>query len=194
MRTSFSPDSMRASDFYHVLTSSIVPRAIAWVSTRSSDGVLNLSPYSFFTVASTDPPIVQFTSIGHKDTWRNVCETGEFVVNIAGTPLIHQMNDSSADHDPSVSEFDQVGVTPENSDVVAAPRVAEASVAFECVRHSVIEIGNGSIILGRVVHASITDAVLGAGGVPDFVKLDPLSRLGRSDWGLRTDTLTLARP
>ena len=80
MRTDIDPDELGHRPFYKILTSVVVPRPIAWVATRSADGVDNLAPHSFFTVSCVDPPIIQFTSVGVKDSLRNVRETGEFVV------------------------------------------------------------------------------------------------------------------
>lgn len=194
MRTNFDPAAMPASAVYQLMTSSVVPRPIAWVSTRSADGVLNLAPYSFFTVASSNPPILQFTSIGHKDSWRNITDTGEFVVNIGTQTLIEQMNATSAAFAPAQDEFALVGLTAEASEVVAPPRVAQAPIAFECVTHQIIEVGNGSLILGRVVSVSVRDAILAEDGLPDFAALAPPSRLGRAEWGLTPETVVHARP
>ncbi|MBW8699873.1 hypothetical protein MBT84_09735 [Streptomyces sp. MBT84] len=84
MRVEFDPEEMSTDSFYRFLTSVVVPRPIAWVSTVTTDaGTENLAPHSFFSIASTDPPIVQFTSIGRKDSLRNVEDTGEFVVNFS---------------------------------------------------------------------------------------------------------------
>lgn len=88
MRSDFDPTAMSARDFYRLLTAVVVPRPIAWVSSVSPEGVDNLAPHSFFTVASTDPPIVQFTSVGEKDTLRNITGSGEFVVNLAPAALL----------------------------------------------------------------------------------------------------------
>lgn len=194
MRTVHSPDDPPAKGMYPLLTASIAPRPIAWVSTLSAAGVRNLAPYSFFTVACADPPILSVTSIGHKDTYGNVRDTGEFVVNIGTESLMEQMNASSAPLAPEVDEFVATGLTPENSDVVAAPRVAEAPVAFECVRHDVIELGSSAMVLGRVVSVSIADEVLADDGLPDFGSLLPPSRLGRHQWGYAPRTRSMTRP
>ena len=95
-RVHFHPAEMEPPAFYRVLNSVVVPRPIAWVCTRSAEGVLNLAPHSFYTVACARPPIVQFTSVGAKDTLRNVVQTGEFVVNLAYGPLLEAVNNSSA--------------------------------------------------------------------------------------------------
>ncbi|EME66926.1 hypothetical protein G352_03279 [Rhodococcus ruber BKS 20-38] len=193
-RARFDPTSVKSSSFYHLMTASVVPRPIAWVSSRSADGILNLAPYSFFTVASTRPPILQFTSMGHKDSWRNITETGEFVVNIGTETLIDEMNATSAAFESAVDEFDAVGLTPQDSMAVSVPGVAEAPIAFECVKHLILEVGNCSLILGRVVNATVREEVLADDGLPDFEKLGAPSRLGRTEWGLTPPTVLRERP
>ncbi len=108
------------------------PRPIGWISTRSAAGGLNLAPYSFFNAFNYTPPIIGFASIGAKDTLRNVNETGEFVWNLATRPLAEAMNASCATVPPDVNEFELAGLTPVASQIVAAPRVGESPVAFEC--------------------------------------------------------------
>jgi flavin reductase (DIM6/NTAB) family NADH-FMN oxidoreductase RutF len=88
VRTDFDPTTMPTTRFYRLLTAVVVPRPIAWVSSTSATGVDNLAPHSFFNVACQSPPIVQFTSVGRKDTQRNVEATGEFVVNFAAEPEV----------------------------------------------------------------------------------------------------------
>jgi flavin reductase (DIM6/NTAB) family NADH-FMN oxidoreductase RutF len=142
MRIDYAPESLGAGAFYRLLTSVVVPRPIAWVSTLAADGTTaNLAPHSFFTVACTDPPIVQFTSVGRKDSLRNIEATGEFVVNLAPEPLFEQINASAVDFPAEVDEFDAVGIEREPSLVVGPPRVAASPVALECRLHSTLGIG-----------------------------------------------------
>lgn len=112
MRIVHSPENAPAKSMYALLTASITPRPIAWVSTASSDGTPNLAPYSFFTIACTDPAILSVTSIGHKDTWRNVEATGEFVVNIGTESLMEVMNATSAPFSAESNEFAEVWASP----------------------------------------------------------------------------------
>jgi flavin reductase (DIM6/NTAB) family NADH-FMN oxidoreductase RutF len=100
MRTDFSPRAASARDFYRLLTAVVVPRPIAWVSSVSPEGVDNLAPHSFFTVASTNPPIVQFTSVGEKDSLRNIIASEEFVVNLAPGTLLPTSRRTSASSTP----------------------------------------------------------------------------------------------
>src|ERR1044072_9069311 len=117
---------MPGRQFYRLINSVVVPRPIAWGSSVSAEGVDNLAPHSFFTVARVTPPVVQFTSVGRKDSLHNVDATGEFVVNLAPEPRFEQVNATGTDFPAGVSEFDTVGLTPEPSARVAPPRVADS--------------------------------------------------------------------
>jgi flavin reductase (DIM6/NTAB) family NADH-FMN oxidoreductase RutF len=193
MRTDFAPEELGTGRFYALMTASIVPRPIAWVSTTSEEGVDNVAPHSFFTVACVAPAIVQFTSVGRKDTLRNVEATGEFVVNITPEGLFEEVNRTGTNYPGHVSEFDAVGLEREPSLTVRPPRVASAPVAFECALHGTIGLGNSWIVLGRVLHAVAATDVLAEDGLPDIHKLEPVSRLGRNEWGTRGEIRTIDR-
>ncbi|WP_432094467.1 flavin reductase family protein [Streptomyces sp. bgisy100] len=183
MRTDFDPAAMSRNEFYKLLTAVVVPRPIAWVSTISPDGVsANLAPHSFFTISSVEPPVVQFTSVGRKDSLRNIEDTGEFVVNFAPEHLFEQINATATDFPRGVSEFDAVGVEPEPGLRVKPPRVADSPVALECELHSTLRLGDSTVVFGRVVHAAVAEDVI-VDGHPEVTKLRPLTRLGKDEWG-----------
>ncbi|MEK0157380.1 flavin reductase family protein [Arthrobacter oryzae] len=182
MRKDFSPDELPGGDFYRLLTAVVVPRPIAWVSSTSADGVDNLAPHSFFTVASVTPPIIQFTSVGRKDSLRNILERREFVVNLAPADLMAEVNATGTNFPPDVSEFDAAGLTREEGLTVTVPRVAESPVALECRLHSTLEMGDCVLVFGEVTHAAISTDVL-EGSHPRIDLLEPLARLGRDEWG-----------
>ena len=192
MRSDFDPDDMPARAFYKLLTAVVVPRPIAWVSTVSREGVHNLAPHSFFTVACVTPPIVQFTSVGRKDSLNNVEATGEFVVNFAPEQLFEQVNATATDFPEEVSEFDAVGLLREPARKVAVPRVAASPVALECTLHSTVPLGDCVLVLGQVVHAAVDEGVLDDDG-PNIERLRPLSRLGRNQWGLTSEIRQINR-
>jgi flavin reductase (DIM6/NTAB) family NADH-FMN oxidoreductase RutF len=192
-RTDFDPAETGPWPFYKLMTSVVVPRPIAWVSTRSADGVDNLAPHSFFTVSSVDPPVVQFTSVGRKDSLRNVEATGEFVVCLTPEPLFEQVNATGTDFPAHVSEFDAVGLEREPSLRVAPPRVASSPVALECVLHSMTSFGGSTVVFGRVVHGAVDASVIGEDGLPELERLAPLSRLGRDEWGEPPATREITR-
>jgi flavin reductase (DIM6/NTAB) family NADH-FMN oxidoreductase RutF len=191
MRTTFSPEDL-GHRFYGLLTAVVVPRPIAWVATVSASGVDNLAPHSFFTVSCVNPPIVQFTSVGRKDSLRNVEATSEFVVNLTTEPLFEQVNATGTDFPADTSEFDAVGVEREPSLRVRPCRVAGSPVALECMLHSTLRLGDSVIVFGRVVLAAIRNDVL-VDGHPEIDRLRPLSRLGRDEWGADAAVRSISR-
>ncbi len=192
-RLDFDPRQTDALAFYRLLNAVVIPRPIAWVSSRSAAGVDNLAPHSFFTVACTDPPIVQFTSVGRKDSLRNVEATRELVVNLAPEPLFEAVNATSINAPADVSEFDHVGIAREPSLRVAPPRVAGSPVAIECVLHDTVALGDCTVVLGRVVHLAIADEAM-RDGRPAADLLRPLARLGGRQWSTLGELLEIDRP
>jgi flavin reductase (DIM6/NTAB) family NADH-FMN oxidoreductase RutF len=177
----FDPQEMETSAFYRVLNSVVVPRPIAWVCSRSADGVLNLAPHSFYTVACVDPPVVQFTSVGRKDSLRNVEATGEFTVSLTPEALFEQVNATGTDFPPGTSEAEACGVRLEPSDRVGVPRVAESPVAVECTLHSSLRLGDSTVVFGRVQAISVWASAV-EDGRPRIEHLHPLARLGGNEW------------
>jgi flavin reductase (DIM6/NTAB) family NADH-FMN oxidoreductase RutF len=196
-RTGIDPAEAGAGAFYRILNSVVVPRPIAWVSTRSADGVDNLAPHSFFTVSCVDPPMVQFTSVGKKDSLRNCVETHEFVVCLATEAMFEKINATATDFPADASEFVEVGLTPEPSLTVAPPRVAESPVALECRTEHVLELGDSTVVIGRVLHAAIDEDVFETDSrgrsLPSAAKLRPLARLGRDEWSTLGEILSISR-
>ncbi|GGO54322.1 hypothetical protein GCM10012287_43000 [Streptomyces daqingensis] len=192
MRTDFDPGSLPRGDFYRLLTALVVPRPIAWVSSTTPDGTDNLAPHSFFNVACVTPPVVQFSSVGRKDSLRNIEETGEFVVNFAPERLFEQINDTATDFPRGTSEFDAAGVEREPSLRVKPPRVAASPAALECVLHSTVRLGDSTVVFGRVVHAAVSDGVL-VDGHPEAERLRPLTRMGRNEWATLGEVREIAR-
>ena len=193
MRRDFDPTESDVNG-YALMTSLIVPRPIAWVSTLGADGVGNLAPHSFFTAVSANPPVVAFTSVGEKDTLANVLATGEFVVNLACQPLMEAVNATSASFGPEVDEAAECGVRMEPSTVVAVPRVADSPAAIECRLHDTVRVGDSVVVMGEVVSFSISEDALADARLPRMDVLKPVSRLGGSEWGLPPEVVELQRP
>jgi flavin reductase (DIM6/NTAB) family NADH-FMN oxidoreductase RutF len=192
MRIDFDPSELDRTAFYRVLTATVVPRPIAWVSTTSAAGTDNLAPHSFYSVSCVSPPVVQFTSVGRKDSLRNVEETGQFVVNLAPEHLLEEVNATGTAFPHGVSEFDEVGIAREPSLRVKPPRVAASPVALECELHSTVRLGDSTVVFGRVVHAAVSEAVL-VDGRPDVRRLHPLARLGGDEWSTLGEILEIKR-
>jgi len=148
---------------YKILTSTITPRPIAWITTISRDGVPNAAPYSFFNAVGDDPPLIVLGLIKHpvtrlvKDTARNIMETGEFVVNLVCEADAAIMNESSVDAPPEVDELDYAGIATTPSEMVAPPRIATSPVSFECRKFAAMDIGRQTVVLGEILMAHVKD-------------------------------------
>lgn len=184
---------MRPGAAYPWLTATVVPRPIAWVSSVSPAGELNLAPHSFFTVASAQPPVVQFTSVGHKDSLHNVRDTGEFVVCLSPRALTREINATSTGFAREHSEWEAAGVRPEPSTAVRPPRVADSPVALECRYAGEHSFGTSVVVFGEVVLIAVRRSVIAADGLPDPQLLDPVSRLGRDQWSTLGTVFSLRR-
>jgi flavin reductase (DIM6/NTAB) family NADH-FMN oxidoreductase RutF len=143
------------------------PRPIGWIGSLSADGVANLAPYSFFNAFNYTPPIVGFSSTSEKDSLRNIRATGEFTWNLVTRPLAERMNTTSAAVDPEVDEFALAGLARAPSRMIAAPRVAESPVSFECRCTQIVALqgidgaaAGAWLVLGEVVGVHIARALL----------------------------------
>ena len=182
-----NPKDLDLHQLFNLMTGSIVPRPIAWISTMARDGTLNLAPYSMFTGVCAKPPTVVFCPGYHepyfreKDTFRNIAATGEFVVNFVNTDTVDAMNLTALELAPEVDEFKMAGVTPVPSQVVKPPRVAESPISFECTLHEIVTIGltdgGGHIVIGTVVNMHFNDGVCGEDMHLDFDAYRPIGGL-----------------
>lgn len=184
------------SEAYALLNGAIVPRPIAWVGSVSIDGVTNLAPHSYSNVACVSPPMLLFVSVGRKDTVANCEATGVYTVNVVDRALAESMNVTAANAPHGVSEFGLAGVAAVIGTRVAAPRVAEAPVSFECEVERTIELGGepSVLVLGRVVMAHVAERVLDARGRIDPAALDAVARLGGIAYSTIRDRFEMVRP
>lgn len=172
----------------------IAPRPICFASTIDAEGNINLSPFSFFNMFSTNPPICVFSPSRRvrdnttKHTLENVLEVKECVINIVNYDMVQQMSLASTEYVKGVNEFEKAGFTMLKSDLVQPPRVAEAPVQFECIVNEVIALGDGhgagNLILAEIKRIHINEAILDAEGKIDQQKIDLVARLG-GDWYCR---------
>lgn len=196
------PETLPTAERYGLLISSILPRAIAWVSTASPEGVLNLAPFSFFTGITANPMSLCFAPVNNrhgreKDTLVNIRATRQFVVNLATEATAEKMNQTSADYPYGVDEFKEAALTPVPSLKVKPPRVKESPLAMECELLQVMTLSEGPLgghlVVGRVVSVHVDDSVWKDG------KLDhrDLKAIGRMEggWYARTrDAFEMPRP
>ncbi|MFE9823445.1 flavin reductase family protein [Streptomyces sp. NPDC005791] len=174
-----------AKSAYKLLIGGIIPRAIAWVSTESVDGVGNLAPVSFFTAVGRKPPMLSISlqprsdGVTLKDTFINIRDTGEFVVNTPTLPLADQLHRSAFEFDSDVDEFTALGLETEASQVVRPRRVKDTPVAFECKVNRVIPV-EGSldhVVWGEVVRFYVRDDLYLERGCIDTGAIPAVGRL-----------------
>ena len=143
--------SLPKRDVYRILSSLVIPRPIAWITTLDQSGHVNLAPFSSF-MGIFGPPMLAVT-LGRrkdgslKDTHRNLKELGEAVVHIADQALLSPLHASGADVEPEVSEVQRLGLSTESSVLVAPPRLRDAPVALECRLNRELELGPGSTLV-----------------------------------------------
>ena len=187
---------------YQLLTSLVVPRPIAWVSTRSPEGRRNLAPFSYFAAVSATPFLVS-VSIGsrggvEKDTLRNIRQTGAFCVNLATEPHLAVMNETAGEYGPEVDEFERAGLASADAESVDAPYVADAPAVLECRVFRIVELEGSpnTLVLGEVLRVRLSDAIPLAPGTlfADTTALRPLARLWGDYYATIGETPALPRP
>jgi len=191
------PASHAKTDNYKLLTNLVVPRPIAWVTSQSEKGVVNLAPFSFFNAVGSDPLYV-IISVGHndagepKDTAKNIRANGEFVVNLVTEELFGAMNVSAADFPSGESELDAAQLHRAPCVHVKVPRVAEAQASLECKLFSEQQLGANMLFIGEVVMFHVADHLIDANlHINNFA---PIGRLGSPSVYCRTtDRFDIAR-
>ncbi|MHB0777607.1 flavin reductase family protein [Halomonas sp. WWR20] len=189
-------------NLYRLLSGSIAPRPIAWVSTLGAAGHANLAPFSFFNVASVTPPILAFSPLlgetgQPKDTIRNLRDIPECVIHIGGADLIESLNATSASLRYGEDEFLHAGLAKASLGTLKVPRIATAPIAFGCRLHSIVEFGDqpraGCLVLAEVVTIHADDRVWDGRHI-DIDTLRPIGRMAGADYIRCTDLFSLKRP
>jgi flavin reductase (DIM6/NTAB) family NADH-FMN oxidoreductase RutF len=203
---SFDPETLETRDLHKLLLSAVAPRPIAFASTIDSKGNVNLSPFSYFNVFSSNPPILIFSPSRRvrdnttKHTLQNADETREVVINMVDYSIVEQMSKSSNEYAKGVNEFTKTGLTEVSSLKVKPPRVLESPVSFECVVDNIISLGEkggaGQLVIAKVVHIHVNSELLDSNDQIDPTKLDLVARLG-DDWYSRLtkqSMFTISKP
>jgi len=191
-----NPKEIPVPKLHHYLLGAIGPRPIAFASTIDKEGVRNLSPFSFFNVFSANPPIMVFSPARSgrtgetKNTFDNVKETKEVVINVVNYDIVQQMSLSSSPYAKEVDEFEKSGLTPVPSETIKPFRVKESPVQFECKVNEIVELGQnggaGNLVICEVLKIHIDENVLDESGMIDQQKIDLVSRMG-GNWYCRAD-------
>lgn len=186
-----TPKSQNIEDFLTVdnlaipnlLNSIVVPRPIAFITSKGRDGTVNAAPFSYFNIVCTNPPIVsiaiQRRDGRRKDTSQNIIDLKEFVINICSLEMAKAVSISGGDFPPDVSEIELANLELLSSDKISVPRVANTFAQMECMLNQVIEVGKdpADLILGEVIQVHLHKSILNTKGLVDVEKLNPLARL-----------------
>ena len=187
---------------YKLLTGTIIPRPIGWISTVDENGISNLAPFSYFNMVSSDPPCVMFSTRRdnnkNKDTLNNVLQNGEFVVNLVTLDIVEQMNITSASVEASIDEFELANLTTIDSVSVKPKRVKESLVHLECEKiheHFIDNDSNGGacVVIGKIKTIHIDDSILLENNYIDLNKYEPVARLAGSNYGTLGEIFSIKR-
>jgi flavin reductase (DIM6/NTAB) family NADH-FMN oxidoreductase RutF len=198
----FNPDDLEQSALYKLLTGSIIPRPIGWISTIDENGINNLAPFSYFNLLGDDPPHVMFSTRrdnnSNKDTLNNVLANGQFVVNMVTEDVVEQMNATSQAVASDIDEFELAKLTPIPSTKVKPMRVKESKIHFECemVHHYFLEnhkVGGACVIIGRIVMMHFDDSVLLDNYKINLDNYKPVSRLSGANYSKIGEIFSIKR-
>lgn len=197
----FDFSKFSSKDRYKLLSSTVIPRPIALVSTIDENGVCNSAPYSFFNVFAEDPATCvigiakRVVDGGRKDTSRLIRESGEFVVNMVDMDIAEGMNISAIDFAPEVDEFSLSGFTPVASRLVAPPRIAESPVSFECKRTVTLQLSSErDLVVGEILTMHVRDGLIDPNTLYlDQSKYDIVGRLYADKYAPLRDIFDLKR-
>ena len=190
------PDDLGAERIYRLMTGIVVPRPIAWVTSLSRKGVLNLAPFSAFTFVSQKPPMLAI-SVGrkgaiYKDTAQNILNNEEYVIHIADSSLMTAVHESSTEHPPDVSEVEELRLSTLPGERIKVPRLAAAPIAMECRFRQCLEFGEtrSRLIVGEVLVFHIRDGLLQNGKI-ETEALDPIARIAGPRYAKLGEIVTL---
>lgn len=196
------PNEMDQKSIYKLLTGTIIPRPIGWISSINEEGITNLAPFSYFNAVGDDPPHVMFSASRSnniiKDTLNNVLKTKQFVVNMVTEDLVNQMNQTAHPIPSQESEFDFANLTPIDSIKVKPPRVMGSPVAMECelVHHYTLENhknGGSTILIGKVIMFHIDDAILLEDSKINLDVYKPVARLAGANYSKLGEIFSIKR-
>ena len=181
---------------YRLITGVVVPRPIAWVTSLSGSGVVNLAPFSAFTFVAPKPPMLAISAGRkggiYKDTAQNILNNEEYVVHIADSSLMNAVHESSTEHPPDVSEVEELRLSTLPGERIKVPRLAAAPIAMECRFRQCLEFGEtrSRLIVGEVLVFHIRDGLLQNGKI-ETEALDPIARIGGPHYARLGEIVTL---
>jgi flavin reductase (DIM6/NTAB) family NADH-FMN oxidoreductase RutF len=192
-----SPEGLTDKDIYKLLSGVVIPRPIAFVSTKNQNGVHNVAPFSFFNAVSSNPPMIMFSINNRngvkKDTLKNIEEHPYFVVNMVNEEIMQQMHDASADYLPDISEFQEVKLTPVPAKKIDCIAVKESPVHLECKLDRIIPVGANHMVLGQIVHFQIADRILFGEFKINVGEYKPAARLAGNSYSTIRNEIVLQK-
>ena len=199
----FDITNTESSALYKLLTGTVIPRPIGWISTIDANGINNLAPFSFFNVVSEDPPHVMFSTVRtgnkNKDTLNNILDNKQFVVNLVTEEVVEQMNTTSQSVASDIDEFELGNLSPIDSVSIQPKRVKESLVHFECekIHHYFIKDKNGTetacVVIGQIKVIHINDSILSENNRINLEKYKPVARLAGSNYGILGEIFSIKR-
>lgn len=193
----FNPNEQTERENYKLLTGTVIPRPIAFVTSVAEDGTVNAAPFSYFNIVSSNPPMlsvsVQRQSGKMKDTARNILEKKEFVIHIVDEENVLEINKTAASLPPDESEMDLAELTLIASERVSVPSVKESKARFECVLEQAVDLGGTDLIIGKIVRFHIDESIYQKGRI-NAETLKPVSRLAGSNYAKLGERFSLKRP
>ena len=198
-KITFTMRNLEAIDRYKLLASLVIPRPIAWVSTRAKNGATNLAPYSFFNVFGSNPPLVILSQGnrpegGPKDTPANIIETGEFVINLLQADLAEQMNASAAAFPKTESEIEKLQLETAKAKHVNAPLITGCPTNLECKLIETRQYGSNRIVVGEVLEIHLAANLYNAEKHYISPEYRPIAKLGGNDYCTTEDRFQMLRP
>lgn len=195
----FSVSDLTTADIYKLMTGSIVPRPIAWISSQSARGDVNLAPFSYFNAVSAEPAMIMFSigkknSESEKDSLRNILETRVFVVNFVTLDNVNAMNTTAINSPYGVNEFDLAGLTAVPAYTVNVPRVAESPIHFECELADLYRLRANTVVFAEVKHIHIDEHIYLPEYKIDTERYRPVARLAGNNYAGLKEAFTLERP
>lgn len=191
------PSKQSTQENFKVLTGTVIPRPIAWVSTMSQSGVTNIAPFSYFNLVSTQEPMISISVRKdgglQKDTSRNIFATKEFVVHLVSLEYLEVVNQSSYPLPYEESEIDRLGLTLAPSTNITVPGIKESKVRLECVYATHVSFESTDLFIGRVVGIHLDEGVYEDGKI-NIDHLHIVSRLAGANYGLIGKVIPMPKP
>jgi len=198
----FDPKEQSERENYKLLIGTVIPRPIAFITSKSKEGIVNAAPFSYFNIVATDPPMLsvafQRKNGKLKDSARNMMETGEFVIHIVDEDNVEEVNKTAATLPPEESEIDITKLELIRSDIVSVPAVKNAKARYECTLEKAIELGadgkiTSDLIIGKIQRFHIDEQIYEKGRI-NYDRLKAVSRLAGHDYAKVGETFAIERP